>query len=98
MTCHNCRSEWKRSGKHRNGLQRYRCNQCRKGFTEPQERLFDGMYLSPGKAEMVIQLLAEGNSVSSAERITGVHHTTILKLLVQTGENYEKLLNEKIRH
>jgi IS1 family transposase len=56
------------------------------------------MYLSPEKAEMVIRLLVEGNSVSSAERVTGVHHTTILKLLVQTGENCERLLAEKIRN
>ncbi len=38
-------------------------------------------------AEMVLKLLLEGNSVSSVERITGVHHTTILKLLVLAGES-----------
>lgn len=38
MTCHNCRIECKRNGKHRNGLQRYRCAQCSKTFTEAHER------------------------------------------------------------
>jgi len=34
MTCHNCNSRCKKFGKHRNGLQRYRCLQCSKTFTE----------------------------------------------------------------
>jgi transposase-like protein len=37
------------------------------------------MYLPIEKAEMVLRLLLEGNSVSSVERATDVHHTTILK-------------------
>jgi hypothetical protein len=36
----------------------------------------DGMYLPIEKAEMVLRLLLEGNSVSSVERATEVHHTT----------------------
>ena len=36
MTCHNCQSQCKRFGKHRNGLQRFRCNQCSKTYTEAQ--------------------------------------------------------------
>jgi transposase-like protein len=43
MTCHNCRIECRRFGKHRNGLQRYRCAQCSKTFTEPHERPLDAM-------------------------------------------------------
>jgi len=48
------------------------------------------MYLPIEKAEMVLKLLLEGNSVSSVERITEVHHTTILKLLVLAGEKCER--------
>jgi IS1 family transposase len=55
------------------------------------------MYLSVEKAEMVLKLLLEGNSVSSVERITDVHHTTILKLLVLAGEKAERIMAEKIR-
>ena len=32
--CPECDGRSKRFGKHRNGLQRYRCNDCRKTFTE----------------------------------------------------------------
>ena len=44
------------------------------------------MYLPVEKAAMVLRLLLEGNSVSSDERATNVHHTTILKLLLLAGE------------
>jgi len=43
-------------------------------------------------------MLLEGNSVSSVERLTDVHYTTILKLLVLAGEKCEKIMGEKIRH
>ena len=75
VTCHNCRTECRKFGRHRNGLPRYQCRQCRKTFTEPHADTLDGMYLSVEKAEMVLRLLLEGNSVSSVERATDVHHT-----------------------
>jgi IS1 family transposase len=56
------------------------------------------MYLSIEKAEMVLRLLLEGNSVSSVERVTGTHHGTILKLLVLVGEKCERIMAEKIRN
>jgi len=91
MTCHNCRTECQRFGKHRNGLRRFRCRQCAKTFTEAHETPLDGMYLPIEKAEMVLRLLLEGNSVSSVERVTGVHNGTILKLLVLAGEKCERI-------
>ena len=45
----------------------------------------DGMYLPVDKAETVLRMILEGNSVSSVERITEVHKATILKLLVEVG-------------
>lgn len=56
------------------------------------------MYLSIEKAEMVLRLLLEGNSVSSVERITDVHHTTILKLLVLAGEKCERIMAQRVRN
>lgn len=52
------------------------------------------MYLPIEKAEMVLKLLLEGNSVSSVERLTEVHHGTILKLLVLAGERCERVMAE----
>ncbi|MBM4036652.1 MAG: hypothetical protein FJ291_33365, partial [Planctomycetes bacterium] len=96
MTCHNCRTECRRFGKRKNH-QRYQCIQCRKVLTEPRDHTLDGMYLPVEKAEVVLRLLLEGNSVSSVERLTDVHHTTILKLLVLAGDKAERLMGEKIR-
>ena len=56
------------------------------------------MYLPIEKAEMVLKLLLEGNSVSSVERITRSTTATILKLLVLAGEKCERIMAEKIRN
>ncbi len=78
MTCHNCRTECKRKGRDRKGNQRYQCRQCSRWFQEPQDKPLEGMYLPVDKAEMILKLLLEGNSVSSVARVTGAHHGTIL--------------------
>jgi len=56
------------------------------------------MYLPIEQAEMVLKLLLEGNSVSTIERVTDVHHTTILKLLVLAGEKCERIMADKVRN
>src|SRR5579863_9675186 len=95
MTCHNCRTECRRFGK-RGNRQRYQCHQCRKVFTDARDNTLDGMYLPVEKAELVLKLLLEGNSVSGVVRLTGVHQKTILKLLVLAGEKCEKIMANKI--
>lgn len=97
MTCHNCRSECRKFGK-RHNRQRYQCTQCHRVFTDPRDNALDGMYLSIDKAALVLSLLLEGNSISSVERVTGVHHTTIIKLLVLVGEKCERIMAEKVRN
>ena len=87
MTCHNCRIECKRHGKDRRGHQRYQCNQCRKTFLEALEKPLEGMYLPIEKAEMVLSLLLEGNSVSSVERLTlGGHPKPANEGHLKTGQ------------
>jgi IS1 family transposase len=56
------------------------------------------MYLAEDKALMCLNLLVEGMSVRSIERVTGVHRDTILDLLVTVGEKCERLLDEKIQN
>jgi transposase-like protein/IS1 family transposase len=98
MTCHNCRIECKRSGKHRNGLQRFKCHQCKKTFTEAHVRPLDEMRLPIAKAEMILKMLCEGLSIRSIERLTEVHRDTIMRLLVLAGERCEKVMGDKIRN
>jgi len=97
MVCHNCRTECRRFGK-RNGLQRYQCRQCRKLFTEPHERPFDTMYTRADRGLLALQMLLEGNSVRSTERMTGLHRDTVLRLLVLAGQRCEVLMGRVIRN
>jgi transposase-like protein/IS1 family transposase len=98
MVCYNCELKAKRFGKDRKGTQRYRCNACGKTFTELQSRPLGTMRLSMGKALQVLQLLVEGCSVRSTERITGVGKKTILALLERVGERCEMLLENLVRN
>jgi transposase-like protein/IS1 family transposase len=98
MTCHYCKTTCRRFGKHRNGLQRFRCNQCSKTFTEDHARPLDEMRLPLDRAVSILQLLLEGMSIRSAERITGVHRDTIMRLLVLAGERCQRLMDEKLQN
>jgi transposase-like protein/IS1 family transposase len=96
MVCHNCNSRCKKFGRHRNGLQRFRCKQCRKTFTEDHATPLGSMRTPLEDATRVIELLTEGCSVRSIERLTGIHHRTILALLVLVGKKCERLMENRI--
>lgn len=55
------------------------------------------MTVPEDKALLAIQLLLEGTSIRSAERITGVHRDTIIKLLVLAGERCIKVMDVMMR-
>lgn len=98
MTCSTCQVEAKKFGKHRNGLQRYRCAECGKTFTEPHEKPLGAMTVPMEKATLAIKLLVEGTSIRTAERITGLHRDTILKLLVVAGEKCAAIIGKLVRN
>lgn len=107
MTCHNCSAICKKFGKFGpQRIQRYRCNQCKKTFSEEHEKAprvarpegpLGKMRISMDKAEMCLKLMLEGMSVRSIQRVTGLHQETILDLLVLAGERCEKLMTERIK-
>ena len=86
MNCPNCNSLSKKDGKDRHGDQRFKCTECKKRFSIAKEKLLGAMILSEEKALLCLNLLVEGNSVRSTERITGVHRTTIFSLLETVGK------------
>lgn len=53
--------------------------------------------LAADKQRMVLQLLAEGNSIRSTERLTGVQKKTILRLLARFGQACRQFLDEEMR-
>jgi transposase-like protein len=70
MVCHNCQLQAKKFGKDRKGVQRFRCNGCKKTFSELQDRPLGTMRLPMEKALQVLQLLVEGvSSVAQSESL-----------------------------
>jgi transposase-like protein/IS1 family transposase len=96
LTCTACDVMCQKFGTHRNGLRRFRCPNCKKTYTEPHKRLIEDMNLADEKALLALQLLIEGNSLRSTERITGVDINTLMKLLVRAGEKCEKVMGKLI--
>ena len=97
MNCQNCNGEAKKHGTDRKGNQRFRCLLCGKTAIQPYDKPLDEMRLPIEKAVMVLQLLIEGCSIRSTERITGVGKTAIISLLVKTGEKCERLFEKYMR-
>ena len=96
MTCEACAITCQRFGRHRNGLCRFRCPKCLKTYTEPHTRTLDTMYISEDRAVLALQLLLEGNSIRSTERISGMDRNTIMSLIVKAGDRCKTLMISKI--
>lgn len=104
MTCCNCNLRCKKFGKFGpQRIQRYRCNTCKKTFSEvhekaprPQGPLGD-MRISLDKAETCLKLMLEGMSVRSIQRVTGIHQETILNLMVLAGDKCRQLTKDRIK-
>jgi hypothetical protein len=56
------------------------------------------MYIPQAKALLALQLLLEGNSIRSTQRITGLDQNTIMTLLVKAGERCQTLMDSKMRN
>src|SRR3954453_11572782 len=54
--------------------------------------------LSHEKQTAVVTALAEGNSIRSIERMTGIHRDTIMRLGVRIGRGCARLLDRRMRN
>lgn len=54
--------------------------------------------LSIDEKTQVVQLLVEGNSIRSTERITGIHRDTIMRLLCTVGKACQRFHDENVKH
>lgn len=99
MTCHNCVVECKKAGKRSDGLQRYRCSKCGKTFSDHKDFGWTGhkQAIDDARAFLALAMLAEGNSIRSAQRISGVDKKTIMNLLLIAGEKCESLMATRIK-
>jgi transposase-like protein/IS1 family transposase len=92
MKCKHCGTDCRRFGKDRKGNTRYQCRQCKRTATEMRPKPLGGMYTEVARAEEVLKLLVEGCSINTIERVTSVHHGTILKILVLAGQKCEQIM------
>ena len=53
--------------------------------------------LETEKKVMAVSMLAEGNSIRSIERITGIHRDTIMRLGIRIGEGCRQIMDSKMR-
>ena len=53
--------------------------------------------LATDKKVLAVSMLAEGSSIRSIERITGVHRDTIMRLGVRIGEGCKEVMDSKMR-
>src|ERR1700675_1793795 len=54
--------------------------------------------LPKDKQITITAMLAEGNSIRSIERMTGIHRDTIMRLGVRMGEGCQRIMDEKMRN
>src|SRR5580700_5852175 len=88
----------KKHGKDRHGNQRFKCLLCGCTWTEKKARGPLGpMRLPVATAKTILQLLLEGSSIRSAERITGVHRDTICRLIVRFGDACQVFMHQRMQ-
>jgi IS1 family transposase len=74
------------------------CSKCKRTFTEAHTRTLGEMYIPWEKALLAVQLLLEGNSIRSTERISGLNRNTIMRVLVLAGAKCEQVSEKMIRN
>ena len=65
----------------------FRCPKCKRTYTEAHKRMLGTMYIPQDRAALAIQLLLEGNSIRSTERITKLDRNTICVCCFWLGNN-----------
>lgn len=90
-------NERKKDGKDRYGNQRYKCLLCGKRFSAPKAKPLGVMRVPVETAKLVLRLLAEGGSLRSTARVTGLHQKTVCKLLVRFGQACKQFLDERMK-
>src|SRR5580704_3626115 len=90
--------EMVKAGRGRNAIQRFKCQQCGKRFSEPRQTPFGADVRLPQETVCrILHCLVEGNSVRGTARLCDVEKRTVLNILTLAGENCERLLSERIQ-
>ena len=77
-------------------LQRYKCADCGKTFTEDRPKPIGNMRINLDRACTALNLLLEGLSIRSTERIVGIHRDSICDLILVVGENLDRFHHKAV--
>jgi transposase-like protein len=80
-----------RFGKTRAGRQRYRCKTCGQTFTETKGTLFYRRRTPESEIIDTLAHIAEGNRISSLERVKGHKEDTIIDWIREAGKQAEAI-------
>jgi transposase-like protein len=96
LTCHSCKIEAVKAGKGRNAVQRFKCQQCGKRFSESQQKPFGADVRLPKETVCrILHCLVEGNSVRGTARLCDVEPRTVLNMLTRLRKKSLSIPNAK---
>ena len=100
MTCRKCEhGTAKHFGRTAAGTGRYRCKACGATFTEQKPANPLGSHTTTlDDAVKVFTLMTDGMSVRAISRVTGIHKTTILALLLTVGLKCARLFDAMVQN
>ena len=99
MTCKRCEhGTAKHFGFTKAKTARYRCRDCGATFTDAKPNPLGAHTTTLDDAVRVFELMTEGVSVRAISRLTGVHKTTILSLLLTVGLKCARLFDAKVQN
>jgi transposase-like protein len=100
MTCQKCQgNNVKKFGTTAARTPRFRCRDCFAIFTPPRATSPLGRHTTTlDDAERVVMLLMEGMSTRAVSRVTGIHKTTMVRLLLTVwGEVRHALRSDRLQ-
>ncbi|MDJ0590635.1 MAG: IS1 family transposase [Pleurocapsa sp. MO_226.B13] len=82
MKCPRCQSDNTRKDGHSNGKQRWECKDCGRIFRDS----YSPKGYHPQVKEICLNMYLNGMGFRAIERVTGIHHTTIINWVKESGE------------
>ncbi len=98
MLCATCGNEARFFGSNRSGSLRFRCEVCRRTWTDARTLATDRRRVSRDKMLLMLGLLLEGISIRALERKFGVHRDTIISYMVDAGEKCQTFLEKTVQN
>jgi transposase-like protein len=83
MKCPHCHSHNTRKDGYQNGKQRFECKDCGRIFRES----YDLKGYHPQVKKICLEMYLNGLGFRGIERVTGVHHTTIMNWVKESAED-----------